>query len=197
MWVWARKYVQTVPHTTPPHRKVEDTGWWYRFEPNPSTAKYTQELPPFPTTSCKNTMCYTKFLLQNYILCNVVVESLWSCGNLHVWRQVKVFHVVRAVPFLFHITFSCRAECFYCIQLTFLHLYICIGFYAGYWLTSMNLVWIDWMAVQVLYCLHLMHFTIDLNFIGFHRLLNLFTNFRKSSINTSLFNTRVGGIFHC
>ena len=101
---------------------------------------------------------------------------------------------MRAISLFTYETFSSRAESFNSVSLTFLHLYVCVSFNARDCFTSMNLVWINGVTIQIFYNFNWIDFSIKFDFIRLHCLLDLGSNFTEPSVNTCLTDTSVGCI---
>lgn len=108
----------------------------------------------------------------SYVLADVVVEGLGPCRYLDVGWQVEVLHVMWTVSLFLDVPLACWTECLDSVELTLLHLHIRVGLDAGDGLASVNLVWIDRMAIEVLDNFDLMNLSVDLNFVGLHGLLD-------------------------
>ena len=131
-----------------------------------------------------------------YVLVDVVIKCFRTSGNLDICWKIKIFHVMRAISLLFYMASSCWTESFDGIKLAFLHFNVRVSLSAWDCFSTMNFKAIDWVSIKIFYNLDLMNFTINLNFIWFHSLLNFLTNIWQSCINTCFLDTCIGCILN-
>jgi len=110
---------------------------------------------------------------------------------------MKIFHIVRAISILPNVSFACGAKCFDSIALALLHFDIWVIFDAGYSFATMNLIWLNRVAIQIANYFDWVDFSLYLYFIGLHGLLNVAANLSDPHVDTCLLDSCICSIFHC
>jgi len=154
---------------------VGDKDWLFRFELNLLMAKYNLEHCLFRPIFCRRPKYQTK-LINFYPFRNIIIKGFWPSWNFHVCRQMKIFHIMRTFSLLSDMTLSGRAKCLYSVNLSFFHFHVWIIFYAGDCFSSVYLVRVYRMSIQISHNFNWVNFSVNLNFIGCHNLLYFFSN---------------------
>jgi hypothetical protein len=92
--------------------------------------------------------------------------------------------------------FASTSESFDGEELALLHFGCIPPFYDGHRFAGMDLVRPNAVSIQIPDALDGIHFTIQLNFVAFHDLLDSCTNIAQPHIDACSRNARIGGCFH-
>ena len=110
--------------------------------------------------------------------------------------SLEIFHIVRAFHVIVNNALTSRTKSFNCVLLSLLHLLIGVCLNTGDSFSSVDLIGIDGMSIQITNHLHGVDLTLNLHLIRLHGLLDFGTNLTKPGIDTRLPKSRISGVLH-
>mmetsp|Transcript_16785 Transcript_16785/g.53685 ORF Transcript_16785/g.53685 Transcript_16785/m.53685 type:complete len:252 (+) Transcript_16785:740-1495(+) len=112
-------------------------------------------------------------------------------------RRIRVHRIVRALHRFDHVATASGAEGFDCEDLPLLHLDGFVALDNGDTLASVDVVGSDGVATEVADASNLVHFSVDLDLVALHHLLNCLSHVAQANVNACGLDPRVRCILHC